>query len=116
MRHWSEDLANWYLQWQGLALVERNYHCRWGEIDLVMTDARTGETILVFVEVRYRIRSDHGRPEETISRSKQRRILSTAQHYLQKRQVQDVTMRFDVIAITQPHYAPSITWIQEAFT
>lgn len=116
MMHWSETLAVCYLLSRGLNLLDRNYRCRWGEIDLVMEDKKGSDRILVFVEVRYRKGIGYGRPEETVSRSKQRRIILTANHYLQNRSSEDQTMRFDVVAITWPNYAPSVTWIKEAFT
>jgi putative endonuclease len=58
----------------------------------------------------------YGTPEETVSKSKQKRILATASHYFQKHSLEDRAMRFDVVAITWPNYAPSVTWIPEAFS
>ena len=81
--HWSEGLAAAYLQYHGLALLSRNYRCRRGEIDLVMRDRSGGIHVTVFVEVRYRKGTQHGRPEETISVAKQRKLILSAAHYLQ---------------------------------
>jgi putative endonuclease len=76
----AEDDALAYLLGQGLTLVTRNFRCRVGEIDLIMQD---GET-LVFVEVRARGKSDFGEAAESITRSKQRRLIKTAQLFLQR--------------------------------
>ncbi|MEK9913593.1 MAG: YraN family protein [Flavobacteriaceae bacterium] len=116
MTHWSESFAACYLRRRGLRLLQRNYQCRWGEIDLVMEHPTTAMNTLVFVEVRYRKNVEYGSPEETITRSKQQRIIATANHYLQKHFAEDRPLRFDVVAITWPNYTPSVTWIPEAFT
>ena len=58
----AEDVACSFLQRNGLSLVERNYHCRYGEIDLIMHDDDT----LVFVEVRYRNSNKFGDAAESI--------------------------------------------------
>ena len=116
MRHWSESLAACYLRSRGLRLLQQNYQCRWGEIDLIMEDKTASGSVLVFVEVRYRKNVRYGTPEETVSKSKQKRILATASHYFQKHSLEDRAMRFDVVAITWPNYAPSLTWIPEAFS
>ncbi|NCF44152.1 MAG: YraN family protein [Proteobacteria bacterium] len=113
--HWSESLAAAYLRYHGLTELARNHRCRYGEIDLIMREGRNQEAIIVFVEVKYRQRLDFGAPEETVTVAKQRRILLTASHYLQTRSGFDHMTRFDVIAISQPHYLPRITWIKDAF-
>ena len=113
--HWSEGIAAAYLQCHGLRLLRRNYRCRRGEIDLAMLDSSGATPVTVFVEVRYRHRTLHGRPEETVSVAKQNKIILTARHYLQAQNTPDAIARFDVIAITQPNYLPHIIWIKDAF-
>lgn len=113
--HWSEDLAAAYLRSRGLTLLSKNYRCRRGEIDLVMLDAMCSEQILVFVEVRYRKTSAYGAPQETITKTKQNRIIAAAAHYLATTNALDHTTRFDVVAVTRPHYLPNIYWIKDAF-
>ena len=91
----SEAMAQKYLEKQGLIYVTRNFLCRRGEIDLIMKD----EDQLVFVEVRYRSRDNHGTAVETITRKKQKRIILAAQYYLHKNQLTEkVSCRFDVVA------------------
>ncbi|MCL5975300.1 MAG: YraN family protein [Gammaproteobacteria bacterium] len=105
----AEQLACDYLQRQGLKLIQRNFHCRRGEIDLVMQDGQT----LVFVEVRYRRNHSHGGALESITSSKQSRIITTAQHYLMQSGWSH-NCRFDVIAITAGS-VDKIVWIRDAF-
>lgn len=106
----AESLACRHLHARGLRLVERNYHCRGGEIDLVMRH----DDVLVFVEVRYRSSNRFGRPEETVGPAKRRRLLHAAQHYLQ-RHAPAVAARFDVVAITPDRTGYAVQWIRDAF-
>ena len=106
----AEELACRYLEAQGLALVMRNFRCRWGELDLIMRD---GEQ-LVFVEVRSRRYTRYGTPAESITRAKQQRLLRAAAFYLQYQQL-DLPCRFDVVAILQPNGEAHMEWIRDAF-
>ena len=107
----AEELALQYLQQQGLSVVNRNYHCRRGEIDLIMIDTNT----LVFIEVRYRKSALFGGALESVNYAKQKRIIHTAQHYLQQQSASHDNYRFDVIAISSNQSNPEITWIKDAF-
>lgn len=111
----AEKIACVYLEKQGLKPVTQNYHCRRGEIDLVMLD---GET-LVFVEVRARRSDRFGSALESITPDKQSRIIATAQHYLQQHRLQQ-NCRFDVVTLRttsadnmQNHQVSD--WIRDAF-
>ncbi|MBE0605512.1 MAG: YraN family protein [Deltaproteobacteria bacterium] len=92
----AEERACRHLDRSGLTIVERNYRTKAGEIDIV---AREGD-VLVFVEVRSREDADFGKPEESVTPAKRRRIVAAARRYLS-----DVPpsswreARFDVIAI-----------------
>lgn len=105
---WGEDFACAYLAQQGLQLINRNYHSRYGEIDLIMQQ----QQILVFVEVRYRRSASHGSSAESVNFRKQQKIILTAQAYLQSL-AEIPVCRFDVLAITGA--APTVEWIQDAF-
>ncbi len=108
----AEAEACEYLQQQGLHLLERNYHCRHGELDLIMTDGKS----TVFIEVRYRSNTDFGSGAETVNRRKQQKLIATASYYLQNnRQLAQQPARFDVISMTQATNRFSIDWIQDAF-
>lgn len=104
----AEREACAYLRRQGLRLRERNYRCRWGEIDLVMEAGPT----LVFVEVRYRRRGDYGGALGSVDRAKQKRLLRAASAYLARHRLADRPVRFDVVALGS---ASEPEWIEGAF-
>ncbi len=104
----AEQLALKHLQKQGLSLVTKNYHCRGGEIDLIMEDNNE----LVFVEVRYRKSIAYGSPIESVTSQKQQRIIHTAQHYLQNNQSLAFSYRFDVVGIS---FDQDVKWVKNAF-
>ncbi len=107
--HTAETLACDYLQQQGLELVMRNYTCKMGELDLIMRDTQH----IVFVEVRSRQASHHGSPLDTITATKQRRLVRTAEHYLQRHRI-DMPCRIDVIGITYAAERVHIDWVPNA--
>lgn len=107
----AENLALQHLEQQGLNLIERNYHCRGGEIDLIMVD----NSVLVFVEVRYRKSATFGSAIESVNKVKQKRIIHTAQYFLQQQSPSHTSCRFDVVAITPKQHASEITWLKDAF-
>jgi putative endonuclease len=90
----GEDQALAYLTKQGLKLVERNFRCKVGEIDLIMQDCGS----LVFIEVRHRDSVSHGGALASITPAKQRRLVRAAQFYL-LRYKQLPPCRFDAVAI-----------------
>jgi putative endonuclease len=102
-----EDLALRYLMQQGLKLKERNYLCKLGELDLLMQDSE----FLVIVEVRYRKNNFYGGAIESITKTKQKKIIAATQHYLQQSKIKS-SIRFDVVGITGES-AP--VWIKSAF-
>lgn len=106
----AEETARDYLVAQGMQWVESNYRCRLGEIDLIMRD----KDYLVFVEVRSRASNTYGSAIESITYSKQQKLLRTASLYLLTHKLQDkVPARFDVISIEGK--PPKLTWISNAF-
>ena len=107
----AEDLALRYLEARGLTLVARNFRCRTGELDLIMRDREQ----LVFVEVRRRRHSRYGTPAESVTRTKQQRLLRAAAFYLQRQRLLDAPCRFDVVAILQAEDEPRMEWIRDAF-
>jgi putative endonuclease len=102
-----------FLQKQGLSLLDQNYNCRHGEIDLIMLD----QDDIVFVEVRSRSRRDYGGAAESINKKKQLKLIKTATHFLQKRKcLYKVSSRFDVIAIQWTADDWQLEWIKNAFS
>ena len=91
----AERVAAQYLCQQGLRLVVQNYHCRFGEIDLILQD---GET-LVFAEVRLRSNKSFGGAAASIDARKQRKLICTAQHYLSSL-AHIPPCRFDAVLLT----------------
>jgi putative endonuclease len=91
----GEQLAAERLTALGYTLVERNFRCAAGEIDLV---ARHGES-WVFVEVRTRRGDRFGTPEESITRRKRGHLIASAQHYLQAHALEGVAWRIDAVAV-----------------
>jgi putative endonuclease len=103
----AEDAAMRFLQARGLDLVERNYRCRFGEIDLIMSEADT----LVFVEVRMRSSSAFGGAPESITAGKQARLIAAARHYMAARR--DIpACRFDAVLLDGD---TRIDWVKNAF-
>ncbi len=108
----AENFALEYLQRQGLQLLTRNYHCYFGELDLVMSHGPE----LIIVEVRYRRRDGPVSALASIGPRKRARILRAAQHYLQSHTARaEQAMRFDVVAVTGPRQARRLQWLQGAF-
>lgn len=110
-----EALALKYLMKKGLVLLDKNFHTRFGEVDLVMQH----DDSIVFVEVRYRTHSRYGGPLASIHEGKQRKIIKTAKIYMHQQQLWQHNMRFDVVAI-QPTKTGlfrkfDIDWIPNAF-
>ena len=91
----GEDAAAAYLERTGVTVIERNWRCSQGEIDIVGLD---GETV-VLCEVKTRRTPAKGTPEESITAAKRRRYSRLAEAYLQEAGLSDVSVRFDVIGL-----------------
>jgi putative endonuclease len=104
----AEDLAAEFLRKRNLKVLERNHHCRGGEVDLVCRD---GEMV-VFVEVRLRGDAEHGGAGASITRAKRRRIIQAARHWLAGKP--ECPCRFDAVLLER--LAPdAIEWVKGAF-
>jgi len=106
----AEQRAEQFLRRQGLQSVSRNYHCRRGEIDLIMRDGHE----LVFVEVRQRSSNSHGGAAASVDSRKQARLIRAAEHYLSTLRTEPVC-RFDVIAFEGKAAATQPLWYKDAF-
>ncbi|RVT45766.1 YraN family protein [Rheinheimera sediminis] len=102
-----EQQALVFLQQQGLQLLQQNYSCRFGEIDLVMRE----QQCLVFVEVKFRRSNSFGGAAAAVTQAKQQKLTRAASFYLQQAGQQHC--RFDVVAITEQ--PADICWIKNAF-
>ena len=105
----AENAAKMHLERHGLKLLERNFRCRRGEIDLIMRDGAG----LVFVEVRYRRQNRFGSALESVTPAKQARIVAAARYYLQQSS-NSAPCRFDVIGISGEN-GNRINWVRDAF-
>ena len=107
----GEDLAAAALKQQGYKILERNYVCPLGELDLV---ARQGKTY-VFIEVKTRKNERFGAPQEAVNPAKQRKLRLLADYYLKQKRLGEVAMRFDVVGIIMGEEGPRVEIIQDAF-
>lgn len=92
-----EGIAMDYLTKKGYDQLGRNYYSRYGELDLICRDKKKGE--IVFVEVKYRKSMEYGNGLESITKSKQRKLIKTAAIYLKEKKIKDIPYRFDIISI-----------------
>jgi len=107
-----EKMAEAFLSTRGLRLLQRNFSCRLGEIDLVMEDRET----VVFIEVKYRKSGTHGSGADAVNIHKQHRISRTAAFYLATNPARaEQFCRFDVVSIEPDKAEQGINWIKNAF-
>jgi putative endonuclease len=107
----AEQLAFEFLLGHKLRPVARNFHCRGGEIDLIMLD----DDCLTFVEVRYRASAAFASASHTVDCHKQRKIIRAAAMFIARNsRFSNYIMRFDVVAIEGPD-GEMIEWIKDAF-
>ncbi|OIP93489.1 MAG: YraN family protein [Syntrophobacterales bacterium CG_4_8_14_3_um_filter_58_8] len=107
----GEELAAAYLAEAGYRIIERNYRCLFGEIDIV---AEEGET-LVFVEVKSRRSDAYGDPQLAVGHQKQKKISMISVHYLTERHLHHRLARFDVVAVKLLPAGHRIELIRNAF-
>jgi len=102
----GEDIACQYLREQGYLIIDRNWRCRFGEIDIIARDGID----LAFVEVKNRSRAGYGGPIGALTRQKKDRIITAARMYLSQTE-SDLPVRFDLVAIQ----GQDITLLKAAF-
>lgn len=108
----GEQLAREYLEQHGCAVIDHNFHSRYGEIDLIIRKNRAYR----FVEVKYRSTHDYGIPQESVVVRKQRKIRKTALIWLKQRHLpMDSEVHFDVLAISLVSGRPRYEYIEDAF-
>lgn len=103
-----EQTVKEYLLRHGFIILEMNYRCKQGEIDIIAQD----EAYYVFIEVKYRSTVKYGAPQEAVGTAKQKRICKAAQYYLYSHNLSEFTpVRFDVAGILEN----KITYLKNAF-
>ncbi len=113
----KEQQACDWLQTQGFHILEQNYLCKGGEIDIIALSSHSAPTqsTLVFFEVKYRKNNHFGHPAEFVTPKKQQRIIHCAQYFLLKHpHLAHHPMRFDVITFEGEQTTPE--WIENAFS
>ena len=107
----AEGAAARHLEALGYTLLDRNYQCRQGELDIVAEH----DGCLCFVEVRMRSTAAWGDPSHTVSFAKQRRVVKAALRYLHEHRVRERAIRFDVISVLGRGAAAKVEHIPNAF-
>jgi putative endonuclease len=107
----GEWLAARWLWLKGYRVLERNWRCAAGEVDLI---CRQGQTI-VFVEVKTRRGKRLGAPEDAVDARKRRRLVQLARIYLARCRLDDAPCRFDVVAVVSDGVVPSLRHLKAAF-
>jgi putative endonuclease len=107
----GEKIAADFLRKNSYRIIEVNYRCPIGEIDIVARDKND----LVFVEVKTRKSSALGYPEQAVGIKKQKKMSQLALWYLQEKKLQDVRARFDVVAILMLASGNDIRLVRNAF-
>lgn len=107
----GEDTAAAFLAKEGYKIVDRNFRCPLGEIDIVAAD----KGVLVFVEVKTRSSNKFGLPEEAVNRRKQHQMTKVAQFYISNKKLFNSPARFDVVAVILSGEKVDVRVIRNAF-
>lgn len=108
----GEALALEFLKRRGYKVLETNFTCKYGEIDIVAKDGN----IFCFIEVKLRSSLNFGLPIEAVGKRKIAHILQCAQYYCLKNNLKDVPMRFDIISILKTEKETKLSLIKNAIT
>jgi len=107
----GEEAAVQFLRQHGYRILERNYRCRFGEIDLIARDG----LMLAFVEVKTRRSQKYGPAAAAVTLQKQRHLIKASQAYLIQRKKADELCRFDVVTVEMDAQQSHIELIKDAF-
>jgi putative endonuclease len=107
----GEELALRFLRKQGYRIIERNYVCKMGEMDIIAKEKDT----LVFIEVKTRTSTTFGPPQLAVNPTKQMQLSKVALNFLKEKGLGDAKARFDVVAILLGPKGEEIELIKDAF-
>ena len=107
----GEEIAVAYLKGEGYQIIERNYRCLFGEVDIVAKD----RDMIVFVEVKSRKSVLFGDPQTAVSLEKQKKLCRISLKYLEERRIYPCNARFDVVAVKMLPAGNEIELIRNAF-
>ena len=91
----GEEISVKYLEKQGYIILERNFYCKQGEIDIIAKDKNE----IVFIEVKSRSNTEYGLPSEGVTKQKIKHLYRTAKYFLYKNKMLNEIARFDAIEI-----------------
>ena len=100
-----------YLKQNGYVILDRNFECRQGEIDIIALDKKE----IVFIEVKTRTSNKYGAPSEAVNKIKQKHMLQTIKYYLYIRNLSDEFIRVDVIEVYIKNNVYKVNHIKQAF-
>jgi putative endonuclease len=107
----GEEIALRFLKKKGYRIIEKNYVCKMGEMDIIAKEKDT----LAFIEVKTRTSTTFGPPQLAVNSSKQRQLSKVALYFLKEKGIEDVKARFDVVAILLGPKGEEIELIRDAF-
>lgn len=107
----AEKIARKYLKKHRIKIIDKNFFCRLGEIDIIGLQSN----MVIFVEVRFRSDSNFGSAEHSITKAKQKKIIRASQYWLTKNQMHNKDIRFDAILFNQQINYQHITWLKAVF-
>jgi putative endonuclease len=107
----GEEVALRFLKKKGYRIIEKNYACKMGEMDIIAKEKDT----LVFIEVKTRTSALFGPPQLAVNFSKQRQLSKVALNYLKENRLEEAKARFDVVAILLGQKEEGIELIRNAF-
>ena len=110
----GEDIATRFLKKTGYKIIERNFKCRLGEIDLIAFE----KGVLIFIEIKTRTSYSFVPPQLSVNRIKQKKIINSALSYLVQKRITGIDCRFDIITIIFPtdlNKGEKVTLIKDAF-
>ena len=109
--NFGENIAEYYLKQNGYIILDRNFECRQGEIDIIALDKKE----IVFIEVKTRRNNKYGTPSEAVNKIKQKHMLQAIKYYLYIRNLSEEFIRIDVIEVYIKDNVNKVNHIKQAF-
>ncbi|MEW6615759.1 MAG: YraN family protein [Thermodesulfobacteriota bacterium] len=107
----GEEIAVSHLKGLKYKIIEQNYTCKFGEVDIIAKDKKT----LAFIEVKTRSSLEYGHPGQVVNKRKQHQISKVALNYINKNDLQNMDARFDVVAVQISEEGEKVELIKNAF-
>lgn len=108
----GEDIATEYLKKQNYRIVERNFECKQGEIDIIAIDKNE----VVFIEVKTRSNEQYGKPVDAVTEYKKKHLVKAIKYYIYKNQIENAFIRIDVIEVYIRNSKHYINHIKQAIS